>query len=164
MKNNRAHRNDENVPPASRPQTPLQPLWQGPPPAGVKIVLTPDMLDPGYLNFYPRWASNLALLTNEFLDAIHESKSDRRERMRRLMWEGLQCTTLHYCRIRSDYVGKDEQDYSAIGLGFPDLDYKAQILTIGNMPVLGPYGSSAFRLGCVCSLRPYANLVWRSFW
>src|SRR3974390_1025250 len=53
-----------------RPQLQPQPLWHGPPPDGVKKIFTRRALAAEYYR-YCKWASNCALLTNEFLAEVY---------------------------------------------------------------------------------------------
>jgi hypothetical protein len=148
--------------PHSLPQTP----WQGPLPQGVKEVLTRDALAQHYRERYSKWASNFALLTDEFLAQVFEDEMSRIKQLVREEWTGFDLCGWHHCKVGEDYLWVQKQDGGwTIELCYPDnADPDARILTIENMPVLCPDALWAARVALACYPNPPANLIWHSYW
>jgi hypothetical protein len=171
MKSNVADQSEETVrlvrfaPCTNRPHSAPQPLWQGSLPHGVKKILTRDALAQ-HLDSYAKWASNFALLTNEFLAHVFETELNRIKQLARGKWETFPFFDWHYCEAGGNYLWVQKQDHGwSVELCYPDnADPDARILTIENIPVLCPDGLWAARLALACYPNPPANLVWHSYW
>ena len=171
MQSNLAGQNGEAVqlvrfgPSTNRPHSLPQPPWQGPPPQGVKNILTRDALDPHWRERYAKWASNFALLTDEFLIRVFEAEFERMKQLGRDSWQTFPFIDLHCCQVGGDYLWVQKQDHGfTVELCYPADDPDARILTIENMPVLCPDALWAARFALACYPKPPANLVWHSYW
>lgn len=153
-------------PSTSRPHSPPQPPWQGSLPQGVKKILTRTALEPHRRDWYAKWASNFALLTDEFLAQVFECELNRIKRQLTWdKWTSWPFVNWHYCKVGDDFLWVQEQDQgSTVELCYPDTDPDIRILTIENMPVLCPDALWAARLALACYPKPLANLVWHSYW
>jgi hypothetical protein len=150
----------------NRPHSPSQPPWQGPPPCGVKKIMTRAALDKYWRESYIKWASSFALLTDEFIVHVFENELSRIKKLARDKWQEFPFVDSHCCKVGDDYLWVQKQDCGwTVELCYPDnADPDARILTIENMPVLCPDGVSAARLALACYPKPHANLLWRSYW
>jgi hypothetical protein len=153
------------APYTNRPHTPPQPVWQYPPPGGVKKILTRAALDTHRREWYAKWASNFALLTDEFLMRVFEAELDRMKQLDRCEWQTLPFIGEHYCEVDGNFlwVKKQYQGYT-VELCYPSEDPDARILTIENMPVLCADALWAARLALACYPNACANLAWHSYW
>jgi hypothetical protein len=154
------------APGTSRPHSPPQPSWQGSLPKGVHKIMTRAALDTPWRRSYIKWASNFALLTDEFIAQIVKDASQGNSRSSPGEWTGIELVGSYSCKVGDDYLWIQKQDGGwAIELCYPDnADPDARVLTIENMPVLCPDGPSAARLAEACYPKPPANLVWHSYW
>jgi hypothetical protein len=171
MQSNVADPNETTVrlvrfgPYTSRPHSLPQPTWQGALPQGVKKILTRDALGAHLRERYAKWASNFALLTDEFLASTFESNLERIRQIPREEWIGFPFVDWHHCKVGEDYLWAQKQrDGWTVELCYPDADPDARILTIENMPVLCPDAVWAAKFALACYPRPHTNLVWHSYW
>lgn len=149
----------------TRPLSPLQSLWKGPPPEGVTKILMREALHPGYREGYAKWASSFALLSNPFLTRVFEQELKRAKQLARDEWQSFPWVDCHCCKVGDNYLWVQKQDHGCtIELCYPDTDPDVRILTIENMPVLCSDASGAARLAMACYPTPPANLVWHSYW
>jgi hypothetical protein len=150
----------------NRPHSLPQPSWQGPLPKGVKKIMTRDALSPHRRKSYAKWASNFALLTDEFLALVFEHEIERIKHLAHDKWESFELCGWHSCEVGDDYLWVQKQDGGwTIELCYPDnADPDARILTIENMPVLCPDDVCAARMALACYPHPPANLVWHPYW
>jgi hypothetical protein len=152
-------------PATNRPHSAPQPLWQGSLPQGVKKIMTRAALERHQREWYAKWASNFALLTDEFLAQVFEHELNRVKRLTCDKWTGFKIVDWHYCKVGDDYLWVQEQDGGwTVELCYPDVDPDARILTIENMPVLCPDAPWAAGLALACYPNPPAGLVWHSYW
>jgi hypothetical protein len=152
-------------PQTGRPHSPPQPLWQGSPPQGVKAILTRDALAEHYRDWYANWASNLALLTEDFLARTFDSDLSRIKQLTRGKWMDNPFFECQNCEIGGNYLWVQKQDGGwTVELCHPGTDPDVRILTIGDMPVLCREGVWAARLALACYPNPPANLAWHSYW
>jgi hypothetical protein len=167
-----ANRNEEitriirYAPWTNRPHSLPQHPWQGPPPRGVKKIMTRAALDTHWRESYAKWASNFALLTDEFLAQVFDDEVKRIKQLVRDEWAGFDLCGWHHCKVGDDYLWVQKQDAGwTIELCYPDnADPDARILAIENMPVLCPDAVWAARVALACYPKPPANLVWHSYW
>lgn len=171
MKSNLADQSAETVvqlrwgPGTNRPLSSPQPLWVGRPPEGVKKILTRDALAQHHREHYAKWATNFALLSDEFLAQVFERELDRIKQLTRDKWTTNPFVDWHYCEVGGDYLWVQEQkDGSTVELCYPDADPDVRILTTENMPVLCPEGIWGARLALACYPKPPPNLAWHSYW
>lgn len=147
------------------PLSPPQAPWQGPPPPGVKKVLTRDALDKEYRHHYAKWATNFALLTDEFVARVYKSERDRFMQLNSGKWASLPWVSEHYCEVGEDYLWVQGFDSGCtVELCYPDVDPDARILTIENMPVMCSSVVWGARLAMACYPLPPENLAWHSYW
>src|SRR4051794_5069549 len=85
------------APYTSRAHTLAQPIWQGPLPQPVKAILTRDALAAHLRDWYARWATNFAQLTDEFLVHAYEAEVDRIKKLTRDQWTGFPFVEWHHC-------------------------------------------------------------------
>jgi hypothetical protein len=144
-----------------RPHSPAQSPWRGPPPRGVNKITTRAAL--GRRASYAKWASNFALLTDEFIAELVNGVTGQLSQPR---WKSFKVLGEHSCKIGDNYLWVQEHPGGCtIELCYPDNDDPdARILTIENMPVLCRDVASATRLAEACYPKPPANLVWHSYW
>ena len=149
-----------------RPHSPPQACRQGPPPRNVKRIMTRAALDTHWRKSYIKWASNFALLTDEFIAQVSKDALGRTNQPEPGKWEGIKLVGSYSCRVGDDFLWVQKQDGGwTVELCYPDnADPDARVLTIENMPVLCPDGPSAARLAEACYPKPAANLVWHSYW
>ena len=153
------------APSTTRPHSPWQSPWQGSLPPGVKEIRTRDALEEYLRERYARWASNFALLTDEFLIRVFEAELDRMKQLNRGKWQSLPFIDLHCCQVRGDCRWVQKQDHGfTVEVCYPADDPDARILTIENMPILCPDALWAARLALASYPNPPANLVWHSYW
>ena len=171
MQSNAAVENEETVrqirfgPFTNRPFSPPQPLWRDPLPEGVKQIKTRAALDKYRREYYAKWASNFALLTDEFIAQVGQGALDRLAQLSRWKWRSFQFVDWHFCQVGDNFLWVQEHDGGwTVELCYPDVDPDARILTVENMPVLCPDGPSAAWLAWACYPEPPANLVWHSYW
>lgn len=148
----------------NRPPTPHQPPWQGPPPPGVEAVLERVALDKPYDGFFAEWASNLALLSSEFVDHIYQSELARmRQQFAGSQWHRYKVYDLDQCDVgaHSLWIKKQVIGWS-VELRYP-CDIDARVLTFANMPVLCPDEPSAARLALACYPNEVAGLIWHPY-
>jgi hypothetical protein len=148
----------------NRPLTPHQPLWQGPPPLGVDAILERVALDKPYDGFFAEWASNLALLSSEFVDDIYQCGLARmRKQFAGNKWHRYKVYDLAQCNVgaHSLWIKKQVVGWS-VELRYP-CDIDARVLTLANMPVLCPDEPPAARLALACYPNPVAGLIWHPY-
>ena len=150
----------------NRPHSAPQACWQGPPPRNVKRLMTRAALDTHWRKSYIKWASNFALLTDEFIAQVAKDALGRTNQPAPGKWQGIKLVGSYSCRVGDDFLWVQKQDGGwTVELCYPDnADPDARVLTIENMPVLCPDGPSAARLAEACYPEPTANLVWHSYW
>jgi hypothetical protein len=174
MESNVANQNEEMTqiiryaPWTNRPHSPPQACWQGPPPRNAKKIMTRAALDTHWRESYIKWASNFALLTDEFIAQVVKHASRGTDQSAAGKWEGIKWVDSYYCQVGDDvdylWVQKHDGGWT-VELCYPDnADPDARVLTIEKMPVLCPDGPSAARLAQACYPKPAANLVWHSYW
>lgn len=115
MQTNVRNRNESRLvrfgPYTSRPHSSLQPIWRGPRPQGVKEILTRDALEPHLRERYVEWASNFALLTDEYLVAIFEPELERIKKLACGKWTRFPFVDdWHFCTIGENYLWVQKQD------------------------------------------------------
>jgi hypothetical protein len=154
------------APSTSRPLSAVQPLWQGSLPQGIKLIATRAALDQSNRDWYAKWATNFALLTDEFLIRIFERELSRIKQLDYGKWSTFPFVEWHYCQVGDNYLWIQKQDQGwTVELCYPDsTDPDVRILTIENMPVLCSEPIWATRLALACYPEPSANLVWHSYW
>src|SRR5438105_15291377 len=123
MKRNRADQIVKQVrwgPGTYRPISPPRPPSQGSPPPGVAKVLTRTALDKEYRDWYAKWASNFALLRDEFIDRVVSGEWRRIQQLNRGKCVSLPFTREHYCTVGDDYLWVQEFDGGCtIELSYP---------------------------------------------
>jgi len=145
--------------------SPPQAIWRGPPPQGVDKVLSRDALEQHFRPLYAKWASNFALLSEEFLGRVFEAEVTRIKQLVRGAWKHNPFADCGSCKVGTDYLWVQKQERGwTIELCYPGADPDVRILTIENMPVLCPEGIWGARLALACYPTPPANFVWRPFW
>jgi hypothetical protein len=139
-----------------------QAIWWGPPPKGVEKVLSRDVLEP---HFGPRyeWASNFALLSEEFLRGVFDAQINRIKQLERREWRRTPYMESISCKIGTTYLMVDKQKVGWTVEAFYPCVPDTHILTIEDLPVLCPTRSWAGWLAAACYPTPHANLVWRSY-
>ncbi len=171
MQSNAANQNEEVTriirfaPATSRPHSPAQTPWQGELPRGVKEIITRSALNP-FGERYVRWASNFALLTDEFIAQVLKAAPDMTKQPYHRQWDGFKWAECYSCRVGDNYLWVQKHGAGCtVELCFPDnADPDARVLTMENMPVLCPDPTSAALLAEACYPNPPANLVWHSYW
>jgi hypothetical protein len=149
----------------SRPFSPSQLPWQASPPPGVTKVLTRDALDKEYRDWYAKWASNFALLNDEFVIEVAIGERNRIRQLEHNEWISLPFVREDYCNIGDDYLWvQDFDEGCTVELCHADADPDVRILSIENMPVLCRSRFWAQWLAFACYPNPPANFVWRSYW
>ena len=152
-------------PSTSRPHSPPQPLWRDSLPQGVKKIMTRAALAQHYSELYAKWASNFALLTNEFITQVMKDAAKGTDQSSPRKWTGFKFADWYFCKVSDGCLWIQKHDGGwTIELCYPDnADPDARILTIENMPVLCPDAPSAVQLAEPCYPKPPANLVWHSY-
>jgi hypothetical protein len=151
-----------------RPLSAPQPLWQGALPPGVKQIMTREALKPSWRECYAKWASNFALLKDDFLAQVFEREGTKLARSARgTWWPGTEWVDWHSCNIGDDLLLVEKQDGGwtvELCPGPPSNDPDGRIVTIENMPVLCPDAPRAALLARACYPDAPAPFVWHSYW
>ena len=170
METNVVEQNEEMVlqvrygPATNRPRSAAQPRWQGSLPQGVRKIVTRAALEQHQREWYAKWASNFAQLTDEYIAELWADAFRSIGQSPPRTWRGSNMFG-YYLQVGDDFLWVQEHDGGwPVELCYPDVDPDARILTIENMPVLCPDGLSAIRLAEACYPTPPANLVWHSYW
>jgi hypothetical protein len=152
------------APSTTRSHSSRQSPWQGSLPHGVKKIMTRVALEAHLRESYAKWASNFALLTDEYIAELWADAFRSIGQSPPRTWRGSNMFG-YYLQVGDDFLWVQEHDGGwPVELCYPDVDPDARILTIENMPVLCPDGLSAIRLAEACYPTPPANLVWHSYW
>jgi hypothetical protein len=150
--------------PRSRPRSPQRSPWQGPLPHGVKATVERADLDQYLSKSYAKWASNFALLTDEFIAQSIESAP--KEATRLLEWTCYKFVNCCSCMVGDNYLWVQKHDSGwTIELCYPDTtDPDSFVLAVESMPVLCPDRSSAVMLAVACYPVATVNLTWEPYW
>jgi hypothetical protein len=170
MQINTANRGEEEVriiryaPTTRRPHSPRQSPWRAPPPPAVKAIVARAVLDQYLGESYAKWASNFALLTDEFLTQVVKSAPKETDQLRE--WTCFRFVDCCSCKVGDNYLWVQKHDSGwTVELCYPDnVDPDARVLTIENMPILCPDGRSAIQLAEACYPLAPAGLVWHPYW
>ena len=148
------------------PPSPPQPRWQGEPPPGVEAVLTRNAaLDEHYIENFAPWASNLALLSNQFVLEVCQTKAMQPCRIDN-HWTFVKILGFAECGAECD-VGRHKLWSTkhvagwSVELRYP-CDVDARVLTIENMPIFCRDLNSAARLAVANYPSSAGGLIWRS--
>lgn len=148
------------------PPSPRQPKWKGKPPPGVEAVLTRDAaLDGSHHEFFTPWASDLALLNDQFVLEVCQTKAMQPCRIDN-HWTFVKILGFAECGAECDvghhklWVTKQRAGWS-VELRYP-CDIDARILTVENMPVVCRDLNSAARLAVANYPNSAGGLIWRS--
>jgi hypothetical protein len=152
------------APSTRRPHSPRQKLWRAPLPKGVKATIMRAELDQYLSESYAQWASNFALLTDEFIIQVVKNAPSETDEV--LEWSCYRFADCCSCKVGDNYLWVQKHDSGwTVELCYPDnADPDARVLTIENMPILCPDGRSAVQLAEACYPTPQASLVWHPYW
>src|SRR5258706_13146961 len=152
------------APSTRRPHSPRQELGRASLPQGVKAAIRRAELDQYFSASYAKWASNFALLTDEFITQVVKSAPKQTDQLRE--WTCFRFVDCCSCKVGNDYLWVQKHDSGwTVELCYPDnADPDARVLTIENMPILCPDGRSAVQLAEACYPTPQASLVWHPYW
>lgn len=151
------------------PLSPPQPRWQGKPPPGVDAVLSRNAaLDGPHHDLFAPWASNLALLSNQFVLEVRQTKTKQPSGIKSIdtHWSFVKFLGFATCSVECDvgrhllWSTKHVAGWS-VELRYP-CDVDARVLTIENMPVVCRDLNSAARLAVANYPSSAGGLIWRS--
>jgi hypothetical protein len=150
--------------PRPRPRSARRGPWQGPLPHGVDRIVERAALDQYYSQSYAKWASSFALLSDAFIRETVKSANLKPAQLPE--WTFFKFVDCGCCKVGENYLWVQKHDSgSTIELCHPDAtDPDSFVLTIENMPVLCPDGSSAISLAVACYPAPAVNLAWDPYW
>jgi hypothetical protein len=146
------------------PPSPPQAKWQGRPSPGVEAVLSRDAaLDGSYLELFAPWASNLALLSSQFVQQVCQTKIEQPSSIKSVdtHWSFYKVYDLAQCDVgpHSLWLKKQLAGWS-VELRYP-CDIDGRVLTIENMPVLCPDLTSARKVALANYPNSVGGLTWR---